>query len=116
SEKIKEVAEQASGGHADEIETSCMLATRPDLVRMNRAVREFHDIIPGTRGKDGVIKVIVGNKMTTRSGINGDATLATVEKGEKVLAAMAQDVLSFLKYFERWPKAKGEKNDCERAE
>jgi creatinine amidohydrolase/Fe(II)-dependent formamide hydrolase-like protein len=30
------IAEQASGGHADEIETSCMLAIRPDLVRIER--------------------------------------------------------------------------------
>lgn len=95
----KEIAEQKSGGHADEIETSCMLAIRPDLVKMERAVKEFHDVVPGTRGKGGVIKVAIGGKMTTQSGINGDATLATAEKGEKVLAAMAQDIIAFLEHW-----------------
>ena len=104
-ETVWELAKQASGGHADEIETSCMLSIRPDLVRMDRAVREFQDAVPGTRGRDGVIKIVVGGKMTTRWGVNGDATLATVEKGEKALAAMTQDILAFLDQFGRRPQS-----------
>ena len=99
-EMEKELARQPSGGHADEIETSCMLSIRPDLVKMGRAVREFQSIIPGTRGDNDIVKVFVGNKMNARSGINGDATLASSEKGSNVLSAMTQDVLHFLKYYE----------------
>ena len=93
------IAEQESGGHADEIETSCMLVIRPDLVRMERAVKQFDPALPGTRGNDRVRKFSLGGKMLTSSGINGDATLATAAKGELMLAAMAQDIVDFLEAF-----------------
>ena len=93
------VAEQESGGHADEIETSCMLVIRPDLVKMERAVKEIDPALPGTRGTDRVRKFALGGKMLTKSGVNGDPTLATAEKGELVLAAMAQDIIDFLEEF-----------------
>ena len=110
-EMDREVVEQLSGSHADEIETSCMLAIRPDLVRMERAVKEFQTMMPGLCGSDGVSKVIVGNKITTHSGINGDATLATAEKGLKVLSAMTHDILYFLQHFIELPKSEGEGDD-----
>ncbi len=94
-----ELEEQERGGHADEIETSCMLVIRPDLVRMDRAPKEWRQGIPGAFGPTGVKKVHVGGKMRTPHGINGDATLATVEKGERVLAAMAQDIITFVEHF-----------------
>src|SRR5215211_3207675 len=93
------IAEQESGGHADEIETSCMLVIRPDLVHMERAVKEIDPALPGTRGNDRVRKFSLGGKMLTSSGINGDATLATAAKGELMLAAMAQDIVDFLEAF-----------------
>ena len=99
SEVYAEIEEQERGGHADEMETSCMLALRPDLVHMDRAVKEWRQGIPGAYGKDGVKKIHVGGKMRTKSGINGDATLATREKGEKALAAMAQDIITFVEHF-----------------
>jgi creatinine amidohydrolase len=98
------LAEQPSGGHADEGETSCLLNIRPDLVKMERAVREFQQFIPGSRGEGGVIKIAVGGKLTTPHGVNGDATLATVEKGKVALDAMAQDVINFLEHFAGWPE------------
>jgi creatinine amidohydrolase len=94
-----EIEEQERGGHADEMETSCMLALRPDLVHMDRAPREWQPIIPGAFGPTGIKKFHVGGKMVTASGINGDATLATREKGEKLLAAMAQDIIDFVDHF-----------------
>ena len=81
-----------------------MLAIRPDLVEMDRAVREFREVIPGMRGADGTSKVAMGGKMTTAHGVDGDATLATVEKGRAVLDAMARDVLTFLEHFVAWDK------------
>lgn len=103
SEVEEEIAEQESGGHADEMETSCMLVIRPDLVKMERAVKEFRRVMPGVMGANGVIKVSIGGKMRTQSGVNGDPTLATVEKGEQVLAAMAQDMVTYLKNFANLP-------------
>jgi creatinine amidohydrolase len=78
-----------------------MLVIRPDLVKMERAVKEIDPALPGTRGADRVRKFALGGKMLTKSGVNGDPTLATVEKGEQVLAAMAQDIISFLEEFAR---------------
>jgi creatinine amidohydrolase len=102
SEVGREIAEQPSGGHADELETSCMLALRPDLVKMDRAVTEYSPTIPGMQGADGTVKVVMGGKMITPHGINGDATLATAEKGRKVLYAMALDFIVFLENFITW--------------
>jgi creatinine amidohydrolase len=102
-EARRAVAEQESGGHADEIETSCMLAIRPDLVRMDRAVKEIEPALPGTRGEDGVRKFTLAGKLATPSGVNGDPTLATAAKGERVLAAMAEDIVAFLNDFDQLP-------------
>jgi creatinine amidohydrolase len=99
SEVEKEIAEQESGGHADELETSNMLYLRPDLVKMDRAVSETQPTMPQTLGKDGTQKIYVAGKMTTPKGTNGNATLATREKGEKLLAAMAADIIRFLEKF-----------------
>jgi creatinine amidohydrolase len=106
-EVASEVAEQESGGHADEIETSCMLAVRPDLVKMDRAVKGFLAAVPGTQDACGVTKVGIVQKLTEPHGVNGDATLATVEKGEKVLAASVRDVVTFLEHFSDFPKPAG---------
>ncbi len=104
AEMAKEIAQQEQGGHADELETSCMLVVRPDLVKMERAVKEFLPMLVGARsGKGGVGKVALPGKMTTPHGVNGDATLATREKGEKMLSAMTQDIIDFLVEFAKLP-------------
>ena len=102
-EARRAVAEQESGGHADEIETSCMLAIRPELVHMERAVKEIDPAPPGARGDDSVRKFTLAGKMDTPSGVNGDPTLATAAKGERVLAAMTQDIVTFLRDFAEMP-------------
>ena len=101
SEVEKEISEQEFGGHADEMETSNMLAIRPDLVKLDRAVKEASSTIPSTRGAGGVQKIYLAGKMTTPHGINGDPTLARREKGEKMLAAMANDIIAFLADYAR---------------
>ena len=55
--------------------------------------------IPGTSSKSGALKISVAGKMTTKSGINGNAALARREKGEKLIPAMAQDIIDFLGEF-----------------
>lgn len=103
AEVEKQISEQSAGGHADEMETSNMLFIRPDLVKMDRAVREVQPSIPHARGEGGVVKVYVAGRMMTKSGINGDATLARKDKGEKLLAAMAQDIIDFVNEFAKAP-------------
>ncbi|MBN1965269.1 MAG: creatininase family protein, partial [Anaerolineae bacterium] len=103
AEVHRQIAAQERGGHADEIETSRLLVLRPDLVHMERAVKEFTEPVPGAFGPTGIKKVHVGGKMDTTHGINGDATLATREKGELSLAAMAQDIITFVEHFAALP-------------
>jgi len=97
----KEITEQEFGGHGDELETSCILAIRPDLVKMEKAVEDKNFQFPGTRGEGGVVKIHVSGKMVSKSGVNGNATLATPEKGEKLLQAMTDDIVEFLQYFSK---------------
>lgn len=65
--------------HAEEVETSMMLATHPDLVRMERAVRDY----PRPPESYGMTRVTMGDLMT--SGVFGDATAADAEKGRRWL-------------------------------
>ena len=84
---IKELEEQKQGGHADEIETSIMLAIDHMLVHMDRAQPGLEDI---KRGPLNLNDPTQENYCPT--GAMGDATLATAEKGKKILEAILEDV------------------------
>jgi creatinine amidohydrolase len=84
-----ELATQSHGSHADELETSLMLALAPHLVDMSRAEASpalTHET-PGplTRGDSD-------SPNYSRSGSFGDPTLATRAKGEILLKAMVDDI------------------------
>lgn len=93
-----EVCTQSSGGHGDEAETSCMLHINSSLVHMDKTVEEYSTNIPGAT-KNGVQKVYFPGRMTTHKGTNGNSTLATEEKGQRILNAMVDDLLIFLESF-----------------
>ncbi len=82
-----EVAEQEGGTHADEIETSIMLVLAPDRVDMTKAVKDY-----STKGTGGLTRD--PNKPGTYSptGTWGDPTLASREKGRKVVEAFVRAV------------------------
>ena len=65
--------------HAGEFETSLMLALNPELVNMEKSIREYPER-PSLYGKS---TISLGN--LSESGVFGDATLATKEKGEQML-------------------------------
>jgi creatinine amidohydrolase len=69
--------------HADEVETAIMLALAPDLVRMDQAAPEYPQF-PPTYGAEPIML-----HTFCRSGVFGDPTHATVEKGELLLAGIA---------------------------
>jgi len=103
---IQEVREsEIPGGmsHACEFETSIQLYLDPAHVDMSRAVRElgfhkteytFHDLLerPPVELKTAFSKV-------TRSGVIGDPTLASREKGEKLIQSAIQRLAEFLHLF-----------------
>jgi creatinine amidohydrolase len=76
------ISQQEGGTHADEIETSMMLYMSPDDVDMSKAVKEYH---PGK----GLTRDPTKKDMAySASGVYGDATLATKEKGRIVTEAL----------------------------
>ncbi len=80
--KAEPLFDNPDGGHADERETSVMLALDPRSVRMDRLVPE-------------------GNFETTAA--TGDASRASAFKGERLLAARVDDMVEAL--ARRWPDA-----------
>jgi creatinine amidohydrolase len=83
------LTEQSHGSHADELETSLMLALAPQLVDMNRA--EPSPAI-GFEAPGPLTPLDVNSPNYSRSGSYGDPTLATSAKGEILLAAMLDDL------------------------
>lgn len=90
------IAEQRCGSHADEIETSMMLYIAPERVRMELACCEY-----GRDGKQSgpFRRQPEQNGFYSPSGIFGDATLATAEKGHVVLQQLAERIRRQLRAF-----------------
>jgi creatinine amidohydrolase len=84
-----QLAEQSHGSHADELETSLMLALVPDLVEMSRA-EASHAVKVEMPGR--LTPTDISSPNYSRSGSYGDPTLATRAKGEVLLAAMVDDL------------------------
>lgn len=71
--------------HADEVETSMMLALAPETVRMEKAAPEY-PTFPETFGLEPM-KLSAFN----RSGVFGDPRPATAEKGERLIAGIVAE-------------------------
>jgi creatinine amidohydrolase len=97
-QKFDEVRKSERGlvGHADEIETSMMLAIAPECVNMSRAVREASSIperLSFEPNNMATISFAWNASELTKSGVIGDPTLATAETG-KALLDFATQVIS----------------------
>jgi creatinine amidohydrolase len=81
---VSRIQQQNEGTHADEIETSKILYMYPDQVNMKLAQKEY-----GIRkGKGFPVYDSMKSGHYIPSGIYGDATLATTEKGKKITEGM----------------------------
>ena len=88
-EAEKKVKQQSAGTHADEIETSMMLYIAPETVDMTKAARD----IPVNDGHGPLtLNPSNPNGRYSPTGIYGDATLATREKGKIVIEAMVAGI------------------------
>ena len=79
--------QQRYGSHADEHETSLMLHIAPQVVDMSRAVDD------GAEG-EGRLSRERGGGLWSRSGVYGQATLATAEKGRVIAEHLLQHCLA----------------------
>jgi creatinine amidohydrolase len=98
------IQQQSGGSHADEIETSMMLYIDSSAVDMSRAVRDYAPAPPGplrlTRRPDGT-------GTYSPSGIWGDPTLATPEKGEVIVEALVNGIVSDVDGIRKAPLPQG---------
>jgi creatinine amidohydrolase len=90
--------EQKIGGHADERETSILLAIAPELVRMDLAKRDY-----GREPAPGVFVMPTTMQSSDKhaadyseTGAFGDPTLASADKGRAFLDAMIRDLVDGL--------------------
>ncbi len=84
--------------HAGEIETSTSLALRADLVKMDRAVKHVPRFSSGYldfTSKRAISWYAFTNRISD-SGIMGDPTKATAEKGKKIWEVMIQHLAAFV--------------------
>ena len=93
----KAVSKQEGGTHADEIETSMMLYMAPNTVDMKKAVKDYRP----SRGRLVHDSTQPGTYSPT--GIWGDPTLATREKGERVTEAFVAGILKEIRELNEKP-------------
>lgn len=97
----KTIRKEPGGTHADEIETSMMLYIAPESVDMSKAVNDYHGDHPGPLTRDPH-----GEGTYSPTGVWGDATLATREKGKIVTEALVKAVLSEIESLRMAPLPK----------
>ena len=103
----KALRESSYGGtsHAGEYETSLYLALKPDLVDMTKAVDERSsfspsfqtDLLAGSHPEGSVANLVPYWSSQTASGVKGDATRATVEKGKQFLKAAIEGLIELVR-------------------
>jgi creatinine amidohydrolase len=105
TEEIDALQEQTMGGHGDEIETSINLYLQPDLVDMELAVEDYGDRPPKDYGgyQPGLLARDPADPLYSESGIFGDATLATPQKGKAALDVLTREWLKALDGFAEVP-------------
>jgi creatinine amidohydrolase len=96
AEVERKIKKQEGGTHADEIETSLMLFINPAMVTMSKAVKDYHP-----SAESGLTRDQKKSGAYSVSGIYGDATLATREKGELMANAMVQGMLQEIEALRR---------------
>jgi creatinine amidohydrolase len=87
----KALQQQPHGSHADEIETSLMLAIAPGSVDMSRA--KASPVSPGGPQRGPLSPSDPNSPNYSPSGSFGDPTLASAEKGKTILAAIVADLI-----------------------
>ena len=93
--------EQRHGGHGDEAETSMILAIEPESVRMERAEVDYgggDGASPTVFYQPAVFDPDPGSGIDySKTGVRGDPTLASAEKGEALLAEMTREIVDGLR-------------------
>ncbi len=99
--KTRALMQQKLGGHGDESETSVILAIAPEAVRMDRAVVDYGNTLSMPANVFYTPTIFDGDPASgldySVTGVRGDPTLATAEKGRAILADMAEELVAGLR-------------------
>ena len=108
-----ELRDSDHGGtsHGGEYETALYLALKPELVEMDKAVDERSplsksfrsDLLAGTHPEGSAARLIPYWSSQTASGVLGDATKATPEKGEAWLEAAVSGLVDLIRELRAQP-------------
>lgn len=99
------------GIHAGDAETSLMLSIMPEQVRQDLALAEFPQNLPQPSWltMEGALPFAWVTRDLSASGVLGDPTVATVEKGDKIVQSLVTGWTTVLEdiYRFRQPQAMG---------
>ena len=82
--------EQEGGTHADELETSMMLFLAPEVVAIEKAEKDYDP----RQGRHGLTRNPNSAGNYSKTGVYGDPTLASYEKGEVVVNLLVEYILN----------------------
>jgi creatinine amidohydrolase len=105
TDEMRALETQDKGGHADELETSIHLFLDPQRVHMDKAVTDYGSApaksYPGY--EPGLFSRDPRDPAYSETGVFGDPTRATAEKGQKALAILTTQWLLALRGFSSAP-------------
>lgn len=91
--------------HSCEAETSALLYLRPDLVQMEKAKKhipqEQTEFIQFDLAGEGLVAFLEPLSRFSETGVVGDPTLATPEKGKQILEKAAHRLAEFIREFSK---------------
>jgi creatinine amidohydrolase len=87
------------GIHAGDAETSLLLSILPDQVKMDAAIAEYPHGLPqdSVLSMEGKLPFAWTTRDLTTSGVLGDPTTATKEKGDRLLESLAEGWVTVIK-------------------
>jgi creatinine amidohydrolase len=106
-ENINKIRKSEPGGicHAGELETAIYLYRHPELVQMDKAVKEYglqeSDFFGWDKGKDN-IEFMDWWSNISESGVVGNPTVATAESGKKFFDLAVNQLIKFIEEYKTW--------------
>ncbi|WP_196797420.1 creatininase family protein [Gloeocapsa sp. PCC 7428] len=88
--ELLSLKEQQLGIHAGDAETSLMLSILPEQVKMQAAIAEYPELPEDSLlSMEGKLPFAWTTRDLSRSGVLGDPTVATKEKGDRILESVS---------------------------
>jgi creatinine amidohydrolase len=103
---FEDIRESDTVAHADEFETSLYLHLAPDRVRMDRAVAgqdRRGSYLSSDSTREYPVRFSDYWSRWTTTGVHGDPTSATAEKGKRIMEAAVEGLIALVREWRAWP-------------